>query len=82
MVATVKIAEYDLTSPAYRAAPFPTYARMRRQAPWYCVDEDGPVPWTRGRVWYVMASQQRSSWWPAVRWTLRFSIGLQPSRNW
>ncbi len=45
--------EYDLSSSEYRANPFPTYALMRREAPIYSFVEDGPVPWTRGRVWYV-----------------------------
>lgn len=45
----------DLSSPAFRADPFPTYAELRREAPILAVDGDSetPIPWMRGRVWYT-----------------------------
>lgn len=45
---------YDLSSAAFRADPFPTFAEMRREAPIYPVEEDGPVVWNRGTVWYTL----------------------------
>ncbi len=49
--------EYDLTSPAFRADPFPTFAEMRRDAPIYSVEQDSQLVWERGRVWYPMRYQ-------------------------
>ena len=46
--------EYDLTSPAFRADPFPTLAEMRREVPIYSFEQNGKVPWERGRVWHPM----------------------------
>ena len=45
---------YDLSSPAFRADPFPTYAEMRRHDPIYSFEQEGKVVWERGRVWYIL----------------------------
>lgn len=53
-MSTPEIADaYDPTSPAFRADPFPTYARMRREAPIHTIEEDGPMVWNRGRAWLI-----------------------------